>query len=531
MNSAGHVLAIQQLNDIANASNGYFEILNILEPSEIGKILSITVSVNCKAYPKKENGIPFKVREKIRIDVPWDFPFYPPSANFSHKNYGSFPHVQWGSHICLYQSIDTEWHPTQGMFGFIERLDIWLTAGAEAQLDPIAMPLHPPIAYPKSNFKLVPIQNTPQPSSPYWGGYVEIIRENEIVAELGSWIEHGNDLPTGRLASVILLSGDMPFEYPTTMSDLLKALYERNVPIEIVFLVIQLGILRTEKNKKVIFILGSSMRGISGGRRLQHLTGWIIKPEQADKFREVILSATDDDKADIKQFNEWATNAIVEWCQIMEDRPEIVERRDSESVANFWQGKNVAILGCGAIGSSIANMLARAGVSKLQLFDKGIVTPGILVRQDFYREYIGYTKVAVLKLNINRINPMIQVSSNYLDLISLFEKKDHIKELMETDVIVDATASTTFSLSFENYFRFNKISHPPVLAMCIGHNADYGLMTLSNNCLLGLSFDVDRRSKIEFANSMIGKNFLEEFWPTSGDRRKFFQPEPVATPY
>ncbi len=526
MNSEGQAWALEQLKDIANSSAGLFEVFNIVEPNADVKNLSVTVSVYCKGYPKKGNGISFKVREKIRIEIPGNFPFQIPTANFSHNNYAAFPHVQWGNHICLYQATETEWQPSAGMFGFIERLDIWLCAAAEGQLDPTGMPLHPPIAYPVSNFKLVPKQNTPQFTSDYWGGYVKITRENIAVAELGNWIEHGEARPEGRLASVILLQGDMPFEYPTTMRDLLNALDERSVPINILRIIIQLGILTTDKGKQAIFILGSSMRGIAGGKRSQHLTGWLINADQADKLRETIISATEDDKADIKQFYEWAASAKVEWCGIMEDRIEIVERRDSQSVANFWNGRNVAILGCGAIGSTVTNMLSRAGVKKLQLFDKSLVTPGILVRQDFPREHIGFTKVSSLKVNVEKINPDVEVCAHHYNLIDLFEDKNHLEEVLQADFIIDATASNTFSTVIEHFFRINIIKHPPILTMCVGHNADYGLMTLSQDKFTGLSLDLDRRSKIKFANSMSGKNFLEEFWPTSENRRQIFQPEP-----
>lgn len=40
----------------------------------------------------------------------------------------------------------------------------------------------------------------------------------------------------------------------------------------------------------------------------------------------------------------------------------------------------------------IAMLLVRAGIAKIRLYDNGVVTPGILVRQDYERSQIGYTK-------------------------------------------------------------------------------------------------------------------------------------------
>src|SRR5260370_23498443 len=134
------------------------------------------------------------------------------------------------------------------------------------------------------------------------------------------------------------------------------------------------------------------MRGIAGSERLQHLACWQIDAQRADEIRQAIRAATDDNPIDIADFYAWAEKAKVEWCSVLEDRPEIVTRRDAESASAWWAGRHVVIFGCGAIGSAVAMLLARAGVAKLQLYDKDVVKPGILVRQLFDRYQIGVNK-------------------------------------------------------------------------------------------------------------------------------------------
>ena len=148
MRSEGQAWAINQLNEIARASAGTFEVVEYLEPTEEGKEIALTISVYCSGFPHKQGGIPLKVREKLRVNIPWAFPLSRPNAHFTHKRYGDFPHVRWGNSICLYQAPDVEWQPAQGMFGFMQRLNEWLKAGAAAELDPIGMPLHPPVRTP-----------------------------------------------------------------------------------------------------------------------------------------------------------------------------------------------------------------------------------------------------------------------------------------------------------------------------------------------------------------------------------------------
>ncbi|XSC42295.1 ThiF family adenylyltransferase [Bradyrhizobium sp. RDT10] len=144
------------------------------------------------------------------------------------------------------------------------------------------------------------------------------------------------------------------------------------------------------------------MRGIAGGERLQHLGCWRVDAcerghaRKSDKRRGVYA---------------WAAKAKVEWCSVLEDRPEIVTRRDDLTASAWWMGRHVVILGCGAIGSAVAMLLARAGVAKLQLYDKDIVKPGILVRQLFDRYQIGTAKAKATAENVRFANRAVEALS------------------------------------------------------------------------------------------------------------------------
>ncbi|HZD03233.1 MAG TPA: hypothetical protein VFA46_24475 [Actinomycetes bacterium] len=41
-----------------------------------------------------------------------------------------------------------EWNPADGMHGLLYRLELWLRQAAIGDLDPVGMPLHPPVTYP-----------------------------------------------------------------------------------------------------------------------------------------------------------------------------------------------------------------------------------------------------------------------------------------------------------------------------------------------------------------------------------------------
>lgn len=525
MISDGQRWAIGQLQAISKAANGTFEVMEVVVPAEVGKNVEVMLSIDCRGFTRKLGGVPLRQRERLRVLIPAGFPLTRPDVYFTHKRYADFPHVQWGNSICLYQAPEVEWQPSDGMFGFMQRVNDWLRAGAADELDPIGGPLHPPVAYPVTFFFAVPTVDTPTVEAPYWSGYAEILRQNDRVAELGGWTAHGDEVPGGRVASTILLPTQMPHEYPASMRDLIDALTARDVPLIVIRLIVQAGILSTPAGEPALFLLGAAMRGISGGARRQHLTCWRISAETADALRSAILAATAENPVDIDEFYIWASTAKVEWCRVLEDRPEIVERRDSEAVAAWWRGRHVALLGCGAIGSAIAGMVARAGVAELQLYDHGIVTPGVLVRQNFRRGSLGYLKAYALKADIEKATPRVKLSVNVANLVSVLSDDRQLETIAAADVIIDATASATVAHALELHLGKRPEQRPPVIAMSLGHQADFAMMSLSPKGGPGLGVHVDRRFKIALANAVNGRRYLDEFWPM-GNPRKQFQPEP-----
>lgn len=68
----------------------------------------------------------------------------------------------------------------------------------------------------------------------------------------------------------------------------------------------------------------------------------------------------------------------------------------------------VHIIGCGSVGSTVAENLARSGVTKFTLWDFDIVEPHNLANQMFRQKDIGTTKVDALLDILCEINPDIK---------------------------------------------------------------------------------------------------------------------------
>jgi integrative and conjugative element protein (TIGR02256 family) len=446
--------------------------------------------------------------------------------HFAHARYAGQPHVQWGSHACLYQAPETEWQPDDGMFGFMRRVFDWLGAAASGELDPAGLPLHPPAVYASASVLVVPRVDTPDVPWPWWAGYVRISREEDRWIELGEWIPSGSEVSGARVAPAILLPGGMPFEYPVTMAALDAALSALGVPTEVVRLLMTIGVLRAEAGKPLYFVLGAAMRGLSHGERAQHLACWRIDAPLADRLRAAALEVAPGSPVDAIMFDGWAAGAPISWCGVAEDRPEIVVRRDAGTPMSWWRGRHVALLGCGAIGSAAAMLLGRAGVARIQLWDKGTVTPGILVRQMFDRGQLGESKAAATRFNVRYANPDVEALPKNLDIVRALQRDDQWSSLLEADVVIDATASRTVSLALERRRLDGNTSLPALITLVIGRNADCGLMTYGPAGRTGAGYDLDRHAKLALSGDDAASALLDEFWPPGFASGRLFQPEP-----
>lgn len=525
MRSDGQQRAVAQLQDIAAASGNDLELLTITETSDEGGSLQVLLSVSCIGFPRRDGGIPLRARERLHIAVPWSFPLVVPSVSFAHTRYGDFPHVQWRRNICLYQAPDVEWRYADGMFGFMQRLIDWLRAGALGELDPVGAPLHPPVAYSQTKLRIVPCVDTPVVDGLPWIGYVKVDRETSGAAELGAWSRHDSPAPQGRVATAVLLPSTMPSEYPTTFSQLMLELSARGITFELMRLIMTVGVLRTKEGQSSLFVLGAPMRGVQGGERKQHLACWLVPAEDTARLSAAAMEATDDSSVDEEAFNAWAAEARVQWCPVLENRPEIVVRRDSTSPAAWWRGKDIAILGCGAIGGVMANILARAGVQRLRLHDHGVVAPGVLVRQNFKRNDVGYTKCSAMAVALKETVPTIETEHTHENILVTLKDPEATRKLLTADLIIDATASGIVAAGIETLFR-DHVVHPPVLSMVMGHRADMAMVTMYGAGSGGGAIHHDRRCKLALADHGNGRVFLDEFYPDANAQRAIFQPEP-----
>ncbi len=517
----GFELASEQLREVAAASAGSVQIVG--EAAQASGYCQFDVSVRFDGLERAEGGLPVRARESFQLVVPPTFPFDYPRVETSHQRFAGFPHVQWIRHPCLYRS-PSEWKPDHGMYGFVERLDGWVRDAAQNNLDPDDAPLHPPVAYTSGERIVVPREDAPRVGTSPWTGFAEL-RQRSHRTEIIGWKSSAQVRPE-QFAPAILLHEPLPFEYPGTVNALLKELESHG--IEFAQFIWDLASLAncTQAQMPLIVVVGTPMRRVAaGGRALQHLAVWEIPGDDADKLREMqVVTSVDASEAcqeAITEVARWCVEARVRWCKVREMRPEVTRRRDQDSPMAWFSGNRVAIWGCGAIGTQVAEAVVRAGATRVELVDYKEVAPGLLVRQGFEDCDIGRGKAAALADRLKRIEPDLEVEAICDELIHRLGEAD---PLPDVDLVIDCTASSAVRMKLEQTLC-GDFTRPAIASMSVNDDASSAIATLSKAAHTGGPLDLNRRLKLEACRSSRLSKLREAFWPKQPKSERF-EPEP-----
>ena len=520
--TAGQELALDQLEEICAFSDGAIRLEEIVEPEEERPSLKVKLSMSTRHHERAEGGLPLRRRERVILSIRSSFPRDYPWVDVEHKRFAGYSHVQWSTHICLYRAPEVEWSPKDGMYGFIDRLNKWFGAAALGQLDPDDAPLHPPVIYGYGKYRIVVRENVPNPGSGLaWIGTAAFKPIHETRFDLVNWHSETDEVDDGSLAAaVVLLNGAFPIEYPETVRSLVEQLEEQGLELFDLFMILRENVQALEEDQPLFVVLGTPMRRRDpNGPLKQHLAIWRIDDDAVMALRKILAGDEDRDAA-ITAFVKWSFDASVEWCRVDEARDEVTRSRDTGSVTSWVKDKSVLLLGCGALGSYIADILVRGGAASLMLVDKGIVSSGVLVRQQYSDQDIGRAKASACRTRLQDISPKCTIDLAYDDLkygvLSKFG--------CDYDLIVDATASRAVSEALEIDLRENPEA-PPIVSTSVSAKAKYGRVVVRQSELAGGPKSIIRSAQLACYSNPARMDLAKAFWPPPGEA-ELFQPEP-----
>jgi len=127
-------------------------------------------------------------------------------------------------------------------------------------------------------------------------------------------------------------------------------------------------------------------------------------------------------------------------------RPKMLHLRNTGVVEPTLSEKTVTLIGLGALGSKVAELLAQAGVGRFRLCDSDRLATGNVARHIGALTDFGLPKVEVVLRRLLGINPHLQVNGNDLVFASAVRSLDTLANLING---ADLTIATTADESAE----------------------------------------------------------------------------------
>ncbi|MBK8462825.1 MAG: ThiF family adenylyltransferase [Nigerium sp.] len=374
------------------------------------------LGLDTTAMPATQGGLSALPVEPVLV-VMKDDPDYPPRVYVNHGRFVGVPHVLTDGELCIYLDPQREWDPTIGAAGFLNRLHDWFADAIDNRFD-AATALYHPVggrAHTSSGTPLIVCRDQ-LPDAEL--GFAKLVRVTATRNDLR--------LDDGRPAGgddekVLVIRAPRPlFAGPGASVREVFANMGPELAVK--------ALLAWSKR------IGRQRRD---RRDFAHLVLSVPSPAGAAPY--VMVGRLKLDGLDAAATSDAISALPIEWCRLDDQRPSISTRRDAHCPVRAYQGRDVAIVGCGGLGSWVAEFIARAGARTLAVVDPATVKGGLLVRQDYTDGDVGYAKDQALARRLRSVAPDCETTYGAAASERVFEILHS-----EAGLVVDATVSLAF---------------------------------------------------------------------------------------
>lgn len=460
-------------------------------------IPGINVVLNTSNINGVNRGLTIEDTTDILVLLGGDYPNSPPCilVDFDEK-YVGFPHVIRGHVLCTYLDPKREWHPSFGMREAIDRVWEWFDNAANDRFNPRASLFHAVGGADPCTDQTTTVVVRPAPPTelPLVSQSALLTRTSNRV-DIAGWRRARRDQRETPLPTFVV-PNSLPFGICGTVASVAAQVEESGGCTAHEFL---------EKIARTATATPSSTP--------IYLCLIVAHPTETDlrslAVGRIIESLADNLRTTQKEIPPQETP--IDWLIVSDERPNTTTRRDFDRPAAGFLGSTVEIWGCGGLGSWIAELLVRAKPKKVVLRDPGLVSRGLLVRQNYTELDVGRSKAKQLAERLESISD---------DTVVEFESRsalDAIKEgrLPDCDLVIDATISETIAFHLDKAATENTDGPLLIQVATNVENATLGLVVVAAASFAGGPASLERHGADEILDAAHLESY-HTFWnPTS----------------
>lgn len=368
------------------------------------------LTLSTEAMRPGVGGLKVQPSEQVVIAVPPN-PMMAPTVLVAHDRFDGYPHVLTNHELCIFLDPSREWNPEAGAIGFLDRLFRWFEEAVAGAFDPETALFHPVGG--RAHFG---------PGSPMVVCHQEIPFDKDLAFAYLA--------PVGATRRDLLAESDGAATTERILTIRAKEPLHHGPGSTVTALLGRLGTL----GPAAMDALVARVHRRDDGDHTHILVG-VPRPDGRSRYLLVgRLQPSAGEDASRQAIGEMG----IEWCTLSDERPSVSTRRDQSRPVSAFQGKHVAVLGCGGLGSWIAEFIARASPASISLFDPAKVTGGLLVRQNYTDADVSKRKSVALAERIREIAPSLKVIVDPADGLAA-----HAAELLTRDdgIVIDSTVS------------------------------------------------------------------------------------------
>jgi len=477
---------LAQLKASAKQVSGTLGVVGKEDFDKETRTLHVPFTLNTSDIDCVPHGLPLESQESFTLAIGPDNE-HPPAVYVNHFRFLGHPHVLSGFLFCLYLDETREWDLEQGINGVpngvLNRLWRWLIKAARAEFNADDALYHAVGGLPhlsRTGLPLPPILVRDLPRQRGRAASAWLTRRSDWCMQLHA--SHPDDDEAEHMP-VFFTDEDLPFGAGSDYLDELTSRLDLHQHKELanqarfqnsafcrvqriseIECAISRRLLPAQSHVRAVPRVFDGSQSVAmltalaasaarkpdgtpqtlllavphprGGPR--HLIAVYFDATLADHLRRLMRERTGPqltfDKARLDR------STPLKWCYVSDERDDVNRRRDIARPVTAYQGADVFVWGVGGLGSWIAEFIIRAGASKVTVCDTGIVTGGLLVRQNYTDHDIGALKVERLAERLRAIVPCAGIEGRHR-----IEGDELRTVATSANLIVDATINRVVS--------------------------------------------------------------------------------------